>query len=96
MDIELLLSDWERTLDQSPDAEEHDDSSDDELDGCSMPRDREVATEEEDATSEEAASAGRAYLENLKQNGGITLLQEAKVVRAYQTKGKLGLFALLF
>ncbi|KAF4141556.1 hypothetical protein GN958_ATG09261 [Phytophthora infestans] len=79
MDIELLLSDWERIVDESPGAEERDDASDEDLEDSSMSRDPEIAAEEEDAISEDAARAGQVYIESLKQNGGITLLQEAKV-----------------
>ncbi|KAG1705140.1 hypothetical protein DVH05_004076 [Phytophthora capsici] len=97
--IEQLLSEWDTAaeppqLEAECRGEIEDDYSDGEAAGEAENGDDAVWNAGE--VPDHASAAGRAYLNVLKKGGGITLLQEDKVTRAYHTKGILGLFGLFF
>ncbi|KAL3658789.1 hypothetical protein V7S43_016157 [Phytophthora oleae] len=92
MDIQLLLSDWDDVVHDSLQNDDCVEGSDEGYGELGDDGGAGVAAE----LAVDEVTAGQEYLDTQKREGGITLLQEERVRRAYRTTGFLGLFALFF
>ncbi|KAF4132759.1 Transposase IS4 [Phytophthora infestans] len=101
MDIELLLSEWEPEGNDRHGSQGNENDSEEESKGD----DAECVGRDDGAVGgtmigprvdPDILRVGQRYIDGLEAEGGITLLQEEKAMRAFREKGILGLFALFF